>query len=619
MNMRITLMGAALACAIAGAGCTVRTVETTDSGTGMRVDGGRVDVDGGTPGEDARVSCMPGEINCSGTCTRVVGDSMNCGSCGNACPAGVTCAIGRCDCMAPMLACDGVCLDPRSDVTHCGDCDTTCEAGEMCTDGVCLLMCDAPNVICSTMAGGEVTRVCTDLQTDAMNCGRCGTVCGAGAECIAGRCQCGTGHLLCGGRCVDVRSDPMNCGSCGAACGEGGVCAGSRCTSCGTGRTDCSGRCVDTMADAFHCGMCGRMCGVGEGCSGGLCECTTGLMDCGSGCVDTMTNGRHCGTCGVDCGMGGVCAAGLCTCAMGLTMCGPSCRNLMRDARNCGMCGRSCAMGEACDTGMCVPATSFRVTSFGTTNCRTMQHDPPSGDDRGGIAVSPSHVFISGDAATVRLSAADLSGLASVGAIHDGLIGDLETEDVYVLMTASGTQPTGTATLTQLGVIDGATGALTAARIALSMPIPVVYGTGVFSGFGEGLIGVPVTGQLQWWRVELPSGVVTRLGNTQNPIHRSCENWAWWGVAEVVDEVHYAAYVESSTRISRLPIPPTGMTVTTTAPTAISTFMNLGDMCSITFSPSRNRWYFHHEYESQFSATPSGEIGGSCDGTFDRP
>lgn len=221
----------------------------------------------------------------------------------------------------------------------------------------------------------------------------------------------------------------------------------------------------------------------------------------------------------------------------------------------------------------------------------------------------------------MRLSAADLTGLTAVTgppAVHDGLVSNLETEQIYALLTATGTQPTGTATITQLGVIDGATGALTATRIALSMPIAVTYGSGVFSGYGEALIGALVSSQLQWWRIELPAGIVTRLGNTQSPTHRTCENWAWWGVAELFGDVHYAAYVESYTRIARLAIPNTG-TVTTSAVAGISTFTNLGDMCSIAFSPSRNRWYFHHEYESQFSATPSGEIAGSCEGTFDRP
>ena len=147
------------------------------------------------------------------------------------------------------------------------------------------------------------------------------------------------------------------------------------------------------------------------------------------------------------------------------------------------------------------------------------------------------------------MDARDVSGPASVGIVHDGIFGDLETEEVYALLTAAGTQPTGTATITQIGRIDGMTGALTAARIPLSMPIAVAYGAGVFSGYGEALIGAPAAASLQWWHIELPTGVVTRLGMTQNPTHRGCENWAWWGVAEFFGDVRPAT---SMVEVSRL-------------------------------------------------------------------
>lgn len=298
-------------------------------------------------------------------------------------------------------------------------------------------------------------------------------------------------------------------------------------------------------------------------------------------------------------------------------MCGPECADLMRDRDHCGTCPVTCGMGEACQAGVCVLADSFRVLSFSATNCRTVDH-AVSGDDRGGVAVSPTQFFVTGDTSTVRMSAADLSGISTVGTVHDGLIGDLESETVYALLTAAGTETTGGGGMaTQLGLIDGTTGVLGATRIPLSQPIMLAYGTAIMSGYAEALIGVPAGGPIQWYQIELPTGVVTMLGTTANATHRSCENWAWWGVAEFFGDVHYATFVESTTRIVRLTIPMTGMS---TAPAAlVSSFTNLGDMCSITFSTSRNRWYFHHEYDSQFSTGTFGEIAGYCDGTFDRP
>jgi hypothetical protein len=619
---RALLLAASFA-ALALSGCVV----TSTGGDGGAPDANRIPADATLPRDagttaDTGPSCEPGEILCDGACTRVAGDSRNCGSCGNICPSGVSCAVGRCDCMLPNIACDGVCLDPTDDPENCGACGVTCGSTEACVDGACVVACDPPSAICTNRdESGNPVEVCANLQTDPINCGGCNTRCAGGSSCIAGRCGCGPDQISCGGRCANILTDASNCGSCGITCGTGGVCVDGACTTCGAGRTSCSGRCVDTMTDRFNCGSCGRPCGTGEACVGGLCECAGSLVDCGTGCTDLQTDEANCGTCGVDCGRGGVCSSGTCVCSTGLTDCSGSCRDLARDPNNCGDCGTTCGMGEACDAGTCVIATTFRVTSFSATNCRTVNHDPPSGDDRGGIAVSPTRLFITGDSATVRMSPDDLSGVASVAgspAVHNGLFTDLETEQVYVLLDAAGAEPNGTATITQIAPLDPDTGAVSATRIPLSTPIPVAYGSGIFAGYGELLIGALGSSTLQWWHVELPAGIVTRLGTTPNPTHRTCENWAWWGVAEFFGSVRYAAYVESTTRIVRLPIPDTGMA--TPAPIAISSFTNLGDMCSIVFSPSRGRWYFHHEYDSQFSPSSSfGEVGGYCDGTFDRP
>ena len=43
--------------------------------------------------------------------------------------------------------------------------------------------------------------------------------------------------------------------------------------------------------------------------------------------------------------------------------------------------------------------------------------------------------------------------------------------------------------------------------------------------------------------------------------------------------------------------------------TALGSFTNLSDICSFVVSPSRRRWYFHHEYTSQFAASGSETAG----------
>src|SRR5688572_4783073 len=77
-------------------------------------------------------------------------------------------------------------------------------------------------------------------------------------------------------------------------------------------------------------------------------------------------------------------------------------------------------------------AAPFGIVSLGTTGSAVVEHDVVTGDDRGGIAVSTSRVFYTGDAATARFALADLTGGASVGTRYDSLAGNINTGDVYV-------------------------------------------------------------------------------------------------------------------------------------------------------------------------------------------
>lgn len=330
-------------------GCTART-EDPDAG----VDANVIPLEGGAmpdAGWDAG-RCMPGTIDCFGTCTRVAWDSLNCGSCGNICPPGLTCSNGLCDCMEPMTSCRGVCTDLQTDIENCGTCENVCAASDMCLDGECILICNEPMTICRDPVTMEAS--CVDLQTDPMNCSACNSQCVNGASCIAGRCTCPPDHLNCGGRCVNITTDPENCGSCGITCGTGGSCTDARCM-CGTDRLDCGGRCIDPLTDRFNCGSCSRGCGLGESCVGGLCDCPEPRRDCGMGCTDLQTDPNHCGACGTTCGMNGVCRAGVCECASGYMLCGGSCRDTTNDINNCGGCGTVCPplVGGVCRGGTC--------------------------------------------------------------------------------------------------------------------------------------------------------------------------------------------------------------------------------------------------------------------------
>lgn len=53
------------------------------------------------------------------------------------------CKDGVCACEAEETSCGDACVDTQSDAANCGGCGTACAAGEACTAGVCQVPCDA--------------------------------------------------------------------------------------------------------------------------------------------------------------------------------------------------------------------------------------------------------------------------------------------------------------------------------------------------------------------------------------------------------------------------------------------------------------------------------------------
>ena len=238
------------------------------------------------------------------------------------------------------------------------------------------------------------------------------------------------------------------------------------------------------------------------------------------------------------------------------------------------------------------PARNFRITALLTNGSKVVDHDVLTGDDRGGIAVSRTHVFYTGDSSTARFQAADLSGGTELGQIRDALTGNLRNGAIYTLV--NGTTPLGSSGGIVNGLIelDGATGALTTNRINFSRSITLTTDTGIFAGYDR--IVLHSAGRVSV--VDLPSGQVTDLGLMPALEHSQCENWAYWGVAEQFGGFLYVVYVRDFQTIARTRLPD-GLTST------VATFDFLGDMCAFSLSLALNRWYFHHEGSSVFGGT----------------
>lgn len=239
---------------------------------------------------------------------------------------------------------------------------------------------------------------------------------------------------------------------------------------------------------------------------------------------------------------------------------------------------------------------TFRILQLQTNGAIALEQSGPTGDDRGGLVVSPNFVFLTGDASTARFSALDLSGGLGLGIVYDGMCANLRDERLYLLGDGANIIQNGGGTITTLLELDGNTGQTNGSFISLSTSIPFnSYGVGIFSGYDR----IVLWDGFFAYDISLPSGQVTFLGAVPNINHQYSESWAFWGLAEYFGNSIYLDYVETpqvypATNIARIRV------ALDSVATPLQRFSNLSDMASFGFSVSRSRWYFHYEGTGQF-------------------
>jgi len=291
--------------------------------------------------------------------------------------------------MNSTTACGDVCVDTNIDSMNCGSCGTTCGAEEACFDGICGLSCVDGNTTCD--------GVCVDTSLDAAHCGSCENRCEADEACSDGVCDlsCVEGSSNCDDICVDTNIDTVHCGRCDNTCGSDEACSDEACSdgvcdlSCAEGSTNCDGVCVDTSNDITHCGICGNACGSDETCSEGLCDliCAEGNSNCDGVCVDTSNDTAHCGSCGNACGSDEVCSDAVCepSCGDGTLACDGICVEINTDLSNCGQSGNVCDAEQVCSDGICGCGVNEFVSDHQCQDCPigayNLAGDDPLGPD----------------------------------------------------------------------------------------------------------------------------------------------------------------------------------------------------------------------------------------------
>jgi len=436
----VSLWAALLACSLGS--CTVPNFGFRDQA--ITIDGG--DEGGAVP--DAHCSNGTQDENETG---------VDCGGSCQPCPPGAGC-VQNADCDSSVCE-GGSCSQPTcSDGVRNGDeterdcggarcpkcapgsackVDTDCSSNT-CTNHTCALTCLGGKGDCD----GNLSNDCeANLQTDAMHCGDCATICTlahASSACSAGKCvidKCTAPYEDCDGDpsngCeTNTSADAGNCGACGTACGAINgkpFCANSVCQiTCDAGFADCddsraNGCEVDLTRDVSHCSSCDNVCsqvGGTANCVSGKCgiaNCQPGLGDCDGtdSCKqDLTTDVNNCGSCGHACTVAngqGACAASACkvdSCNTGYADCNATsaggyqdgCEvNLMNDPNNCGKCGNVCSIANGtakCEAGKCVVKTCtppfFDCAGTGLACATNLSTD---GANCGGCGTSCNAVF----------------------------------------------------------------------------------------------------------------------------------------------------------------------------------------------------------------------------------
>jgi len=289
------------------------------------------------------------------------------------------------------------------------------------------------------------------------------------------------------------------------------------------------------------------------------------------------------------------------------------------------------AIGLAVNSAAADPIT-FCIDSLTGNNVVAVNHQSIIGDDRGGIALSQTGAYYTGDSATVRHDQANIANQSSIGRRDDGIVYTVGDKQLYSLGTSATTSIQGfsgaTSTITHLRQLDDA-GQSTGTSIALSQGITLPSfsccssaNSGVFAGWDSVTIfaqtsrsSFTATGDV--FKIDVSTGNVSNLGSLTFDAMYS-ENWAFWGVAEFFGGEDYLTYVgpngDGTVRRTRV-----SDGTTTTIASFGSGYTGLSDMATIAVDPTSGRWYWHAEGTPQFAQStgvPSNEVFGYADATF---
>ncbi len=240
-----------------------------------------------------------------------------------------------------------------------------------------------------------------------------------------------------------------------------------------------------------------------------------------------------------------------------------------------------------------------------------VDHNSYSGDDRGGVAITPDYFYVVGDNNTVRMKT-DLTNMVSFP-IRDGIFSDLANGNLYTLWDTTSNK-----SVSRDGIFPFPVNAIvpmdtnlnidTANAIILDTTffVDVDNACGVF--VGKGVVFIYDGASYNLLQINIADGSTDSIGNYPNLNNKNTENWAQWGFVEYRNkQILSIIYSSDGKQLERMLIPSGSFST-------VGKFTRTNDLHSITISPWNNRLYWHTETSDEDACYSSVYLGfgGDC-------
>ncbi len=242
----------------------------------------------------------------------------------------------------------------------------------------------------------------------------------------------------------------------------------------------------------------------------------------------------------------------------------------------------------------------FVLDTLTQDNSYVIDHDLITGDDRGGIAITDTSVYVIGDNYTGRYDI-DLLLAGVQLPVRDGLFSDLRERKLWSLYNIGNDEMP--SNYPSSFIVDGLialdadlnpTTEIVPLSSSITMGNYSSQNNGIFAGYGK--VGLYNGDTDDFFVIDIASGNVENVANVFLDLYWS-ENWADWGTLSF-DGTDFIANYRSG--MSNQVV---AHNLTTNVQTDLSSFFDISDWSTFVYHPMNNRVYFHYEGGAQFGGS----------------